>query len=352
MRMITASALTDMTQAILTAEGTPPDIARQVAVSLVTSNLLGHDSHGVLRLARYVNYIRTEMIQPAARPTVAQQSEATAVVDGAWGFGQTIAQFGTSVAAELARAHGVGAVSLTRTNHIGRLGEYAEMLANESLVGMVITSGSAFGGAVSAYGGSQRIFGTNPIAFAVPVDEEFPPLVVDFATSGVAEGKVAVALSKGARLAPGLLLDKDGAPSTSPASFYEGGALIPFGGHKGYGLALMIEILASIMTGVAPGLSAEWTRSSNPTLITAWDPTRFVPLDQFRRQTAELCRYIHNSRPAEGFEQVLLPGEPEARSRAVREREGIPLPDTTWKELSDLASSHGIEVPDLPTAVA
>ena len=339
MPIIQPQPLIDLSKAIFVAAGAPEDIAQVVAASLVKANLLGHDSHGVLRVTRYVDRIRQGGLAPAARPKIGRRSGATAVVDGQWGFGQIGARFGVELAAEIAGTSGVGCVTLSRVNHIGRLGEYAEMLADQGLIGLLFTGASGHSGSVAPFGGRDRIFGTNPLAWAAPVKEGRPPLVVDFATSGTAEGKLAVAVSKGVAVPPGLLLDREGNPSLDPASFYEGGALLPFGGHKGYGLILMVEIMAGALGGLAEG-----GKIGNSTVIVAWSVDAFVPAEQFHDQVETLLQRIKDSRPAPGFAEVLLPGEPEARTLVQRSQEGIPLPEATWQGLANLATELGVAV--------
>jgi len=346
MPTISAQKLIELGQAIFRAAGAPDDIAQLVATSLVQSNLLGHDSHGIMRVLRYVDTIRQGKLQPGARPQLERQSGAMAIVDGGWGFGQVAAQFGAESAVKLARASGVSCVALSRTNHIGRLGEYVELIAARGLVGLALANGLARGGGVVPFGGRERIFGTNPIAWAAPAGPGRPPLVVDFATAATAEGKLAVALSQGQRVGRGLLIDRAGKPSTDPARYYKGGALLPFGGHKGYGLSLMIEIMANLLAGSAPVSSPEYT-PGNAALIMAWSIDAFTPPDRFQRLVAELLQRIKSSAPAPRVEEVLLPGELETRTLAQRSQSGIPIPEPTWQALLKLAGELWVSVSDL-----
>jgi LDH2 family malate/lactate/ureidoglycolate dehydrogenase len=336
---------------LLAAAGAPDDIALPVAESLVQANLLGHGSHGVLRIPRYVAKIRDGQIDPAARPRVLSRAGPIARIDGGWGFGQVTAHFGADLVVELARSNGMGCVALCRTSHVGRLGEYVEKLARGGFVGLMMTSGAPFGGAVAPYGGRERVFGTNPIAVAVPVPEGRSPLVADFATSVVAAGKLHLAVDRGEPVPPGTVIDRDGNPTTDPASFGQGGALLPFGAHKGYGLSFMVEILASVLAGTAPASSPEYTHLANPTLIVAWSVDAFVPPDQFLRHVEALCQRVTASQPLAGFDEVLLPGEPEARALARRSKEGIPVPEGTWLKLLELARELGVtSAPAAPPA--
>jgi LDH2 family malate/lactate/ureidoglycolate dehydrogenase len=342
MLTIQAKDLTQLSQAIFEAAGTPADIAAVVAEALVEANMLGHDSHGVLRVTRYVDMIRRGMIKPDARPTISRQTGAVAIVDGQFGFGQPIARFGTQLAGELAQAHGIGCVALNRTNHIGRLGEYAQMLAGMGMVSLLVTSNTGSSGSVAPFGGRDRIFGTNPLAWSLPVGPDRQPLVVDFATSSAAEGKLAVAVSKGVDVPAGLIVDKDGNPTTDPKQFYDGGALLPFGGHKGYGLLIMVQTMATGLGGLND-LPLPKGAFTNSTLITAWSVEAFIEPEKFGGFVEELIQRIKASRPAPGFADVLLPGEPEANMAAQRSAAGIPIPEATWEGLQALAQELGVK---------
>lgn len=336
--------LTAFCRALFEASGAPPDIAGLVADSLVGADLRGIDSHGVMRTTRYLGRIRDGSLQPAARPSMLRQHGASIVLDGGWGFGQVAARHGARLAIELCREHGLAGVSLSRSHHIGRLGEYAEMLAAAGHVGLVLAAGGERGGSVAVHGSRSRMLGTNPLAIAVPSPLPDLPLVLDFATSTVPEGRVAVARANGTRLPPGCLLDAAGRPSTDPADFYAGGALVPFGGHKGSALMLMIEILATTMAGSAPISSPEY-RMGNPAVIIAWSVDYFTPHSDYHRLVRDLMERIKQSDPAEGFSEVLLPGEIEARRRREREQSSVPVTDGVWEELSRLAAELKVAPP-------
>lgn len=318
--------------------GTPGPIARRVARSLVEANLCGHDSHGVMRVPRYLDYMEQGRVVPAAVPVVRRQSGATALVDGAWGFGQIGARFACRMAMELASIQGMATVALHHVMHVGRLGEYADWLARHGCAALVLVSNGGPANATAPFGGRDRIFGTNPMAFAVPGGTGGRILMVDFATSATAEGKLAMARSRGERVAPGLVVDREGNPTEDPAAYYEGGALLPFGAHKGYGLMTMIEVMARFMTGYLAESAPGFRRGpGNATLIMAWEIERFVDRRIFAREMTAFVRAVSASRPAIGCDEVLLPGEPEARMRARRLREGVPLSDAEWERLQDLA---------------
>src|SRR5689334_20065091 len=249
MPTISEAALRRATEAIVVALGTPVDIALAVVDSLVGANMAGHDSHGVLRLPWYAQFIREGRIVPGARARVASRRGATAQVDGALGWGQPAARLAADTAAELAAEYGVGAVAVLRCNHIGRVGEYVERVAAAGMIGIAFCNASL---SVAPHGAYQRLLGTNPFAWAAPAGPGQPALVLDFATSVVAEGKRRVARAKGEALPPGLVVDSAGHPSTEQADFYAGGALQTLGLHKGSGMSVMIELLARGLAGVDP----------------------------------------------------------------------------------------------------
>jgi uncharacterized oxidoreductase len=338
-----SNELIKITRRIFVAAGTPEDIADIVAGALVKANLIGYDSHGIWRITRYIMRIRNGGLDPAARPEVERQTNSVAVVNGNWGFGQLGARLAVEYVSRLAPKCGVACVALHRTNHIGRVGEYAEMLASEGLISMVLTSVAGQDRQVAPYGGRERIFGTNPMAWALPVRVSRPPLVVDFATAATAEGKLAVAMSRGEQVEPGLVLDRYGNPSTEPNSFFDGGTLLPFGGHKGYGLTLMIQLMTNVLTDYENG-SYRDSRFKNPSLFTAWSVEAFMALEQFVELVEDWLQYIKRSKTAKGFDEILLPGEPEARIFAKRSKEGIDIPEPTWREIEAIAGELGISI--------
>ena len=337
---IQAEQLTRLCRDIFAAAGAPKDIASAVAASLVRTNLFGHDSHGVLRVKQYVSMIRSGMIKPSARPSVKRRFGATAMTEGGYGFGQIGARFTAELAIDLARQHGISAVTLGKNTHIGRLGEYTQLIAAAGLIGICFTSGTMFRGWVTPYGGRERVFGTNPISFAVPCGEA-GTLLLDFATAGVAHGKIVLARAKGAPAPSGMMLDKRGRPTTDASILDDGAVLLPMGLHKGSGLALMMEIIPTLLAGHRPITSDEF-HFGNPTLMMALDPRAFDEDTDFRRHVDALSQRVKSTAPAAGFDEVLLPGEPEARSYRERATNGIPLPDAVWRDLRSLAEEQNL----------
>lgn len=329
-----ADKLRLVSERILQSSGAPPEAARIVSDALVDANLVGHDSHGVIRLMSYVDFVRRGQIKPTALPGITKQSGAIAQIDAEWGWGQVAAQLATQTAIDLARQYGVATVTIDRCNHIGRLGEYVEAVTKSDMIGLALCNSDP---SVAPFGGFMRIMGTNPVAWAVPRALRSEPLFSDFATAGVAEGKLRVARAKGERVADGLVVDKNGQPSNEPDAFYDGGALLPFGGHKGYGLGIMVEMLGGILSGMASSVQPEHF-AINGTLFIVLNIAAFMPIEQFIHQVEAFCARVKASPPAIGFTEVLLPGEPEFRARKERLVSGISIPDTTWGELESLAA--------------
>lgn len=341
-------------QEIFKAAGATESNARRVTESLVDSNLAGHDSHGVQRIPQYVDAIESKHLDPAADPVVVNDTASYSLVDGMWTFGQVSAALCMRKAIAGAKEQGIAASALIRAYHIGRLGEYSEMAQEAGMIGMIVAGG--FGGVggstttgVAPFGGAGLAFGTNPISFGIPGGEQ-PGVMVDFATSAVAGGKISLARAKGTQLPPGCIVDKDGNPTTDPNDFYNGGLLVTFGGHKGYGLATVIELLGQAMTGADKfgdevGGGGTYTKSGS--LFIAMNPGMFRPVDEFKATTDTTLARIKNVRPAPGFSEVLLPGEPERRSKAQRRQEGIPLPDSTWQTVLKIGDKYGVNIPAL-----
>jgi LDH2 family malate/lactate/ureidoglycolate dehydrogenase len=319
-----------MTATIFQAAGATPAIAAAVADALVLANLAGHDSHGVIRIPAYVAQIAAGRLDPAAEPALVSRRAATALVDGRHGFGQVAARFATDQAVALAKEYGAAAAGVVHCNHVGRLGEYPERAARQGVLLFATCGSVGESGTAAPFGGRRGVLGTNPIAIGLPAGER-PPLIVDFATTVVAEGKVQVARAKGATLPPGALLDKHGRPTTDPNDLYDGGTMLTFGGHKGFGLALAAAVLSQGLTG-----------SRGSFFLWAVDTGAFTPVADYGRRVDWMIAQVKAVPPAAGFSEVLVPGEPEQRERARREAEGIPVPEATWEAIARTAAELGV----------
>lgn len=337
-----AAALHRLTVDIFRTAGAPDDLADQVADVLVDNHLAGHDSHGILRIPEYVRGIRAGEIVPMARPEILEQTATTALVSGNWAFGQVAAIFAADLAIEIALRERVACVSVVRANHTGRLAAFTQRAAARGAVMfMAIGTVSHTDVLTAPYGGAAPALGTNPISVALP-NADGPPIILDFATSAIAAGKIKAAQARHEPLPPGAVLARDGRPTTDPEDFFQGGFLLPFGGHKGYALAVIAELLSGPLAA-ADAYPGPVPRSG--IFILALDAAAFRPLDEYRRALAPTLARITGVPPAPGFEEVLLPGEPEARTRRQREREGIPIPEDTWSAVSAVATGLGVSVP-------
>ncbi|KYH36205.1 MAG: malate/lactate dehydrogenase [Candidatus Bathyarchaeota archaeon B23] len=336
---VPADALVELGTAIFTSLGAAREKARFVAETIVEANLTGHDSHGVVAYLTYTERIKGGYIDVEAAPTVVEETATTALVDGRWSFGQLTAMKAMEVAVEKAERSHISAVAAYRCNHIGRVGYYTAWAAERGLVAlMFVNVGHPV---VTVYGGRGRVLGTNPLSIAIPTGGE--PFLLDYATSVVAHGKVRQALLKGRRIPRGWIRDKDGGETDDPAALDAGGWLLPFGGHKGYCLQLVNELLGAALTGSRSGLDPEEEPpSTNGVFIIALDPDAFVGLEAFRERCEAILRGVKRCEAEAGM-RVMIPGEPEWETRRRRMRGGVPLPEALWSRLVDLAGELGVD---------
>ena len=346
-----APTLLDFATRLFLAVGVPDEDAKVVARNLIGANLRGHDSHGVLRLPQYVDFLRNGDYRVGVDLKVENESEGVIVVDGQWGLGQVQAH--RLVDRVIAKAKGLGLAAGTGRNfgHIGRLGEYAEKAAAEGLILIATVNNNGAGQRVAPPGGIAGRIGTNPLCVAVPTDTD--PVVLDFGTSVAAEGKVRVHYFNDKKPVPeGWLLDAKGQPTTDPSVLYEPplGSILPMGGsqaYKGFGLGLVLDMLSGGLTGGKsshPGASAA---KGNNVVFLALDPARFAGLDALIGESGGLSRYVRATPTADGVAAILLPGDPERLMLEFRSIEGIPLEEGHWSKLAELAGSLGVAVPEL-----
>ena len=329
------------------AAGTPEGNATRVATSLVKANLVGHDSHGVIRVPQYVAAIREGRIDPAATPVVERETACTALVDGNWGWGQVAGWEATWLAIAKARECGLAAVALHRSNHVGRVGEYAEEIARQEMIGLITVNNHGGAPQVAPFGGRERRLSSNPIAFAAPTSGDL--ILVDMTSAVVAEGKVRVLRNEGKRAPEGWLIDAEGNPTTDPGVLYADppGALLPLGGllgHKGYGLGVMIDILSGALSGGGCS-SLKAARVGNAAFIEAVRVDAFTSRERYYGEVDGLVQSLKSCRPAAGFSEVLVPGEPERRAEKARRANGIDIDEETWHQLTETALSLNVAVP-------
>lgn len=350
-----AKALEAWATRFLGAMGAPADIATEVGRHLVGSNLAGHDSHGVMRLAQYKAEADAGTLRPDARPELLRENGACAIVDAGRGFGHFATKMAMNWCLDRAPRTGIASAAVRHSTHIGRLGEYVERAAAQGMVGIVTVGMAGPGsGAMAPFGGRDRFLGTNPWAIGVPAPGR-TNFVMDFATTTVAEGKVRVARAKGAQVAPGILLDPDGEPAIDPEQFYAGGTLTPLGGrlagHKGYGLSFASALVGALaMVGDDDPTSAG-NRSGEPggiagVFVIAIDPDWFGGRDQYGAMVRDVLDSADAAEPGPGIERVLVPGEPESISRERRLREGVTIAEATWAELAEASAAVGVGMPN------
>lgn len=319
----------------------PDDEAKTVMELLVKANLAGHDSHGVIRVVQYAESIRKGKIVPGVPIEVVRETPSSALLNGNWGFGQVIGVKAMNMAIEKARKSTVSVVCVYNCNHVGRLADYTMMAAENGMIGMAMANANK---CVAPYGGVERMLSTGPISYAFPADKEIP-FVLDIATSIRAEGKVRVALHKGERLPHKWIIDKNGKLSNIPSDLYAGGALLPFGGevgYKGFGLGLVTDVLGGILSKSGP--AHREGKRGNGLFMEAINMESFMPHDQFREEIDQLIRAMKNSKPMTGFKEITIPGEPEYRTEQKRLKEGIYIPEKTWKEIAKTAKTLKVNI--------
>jgi len=306
--------------------GTPAAPAHDVAESLVQANMVGHESHGVVRLLEYTSFVERGVLDPAAQPQVVHRSGAVTVVDGNHGWGQVAARFTADQAARAAHEYGVGTAVLRNGNHIGRIGEYVERMAADGIASIIFCNADP---TVAPFGGKERMLGTNPFATGIPVQDEHP-FVMDIATATVAEGKLRVARAAGLAIEPGAVIDADGHDTTDPNAFYDGGALRTFGGHKGYALSAFIELLGGALSGNHPSVTSRY-REGNGVVMIGIDPGAFAAED-FAVDVSETVHALRASAPARPGTSGSRPGDIEAALRSERSEE-VPVNDNIWADV-------------------
>ena len=350
---IDAGQLREAVGAIFVAAGCDEAEGTRIARYLVEANLTGHDSHGVIRVPRYVHWLQIGTVQAGRRVKTVMDAGPVAVLDGDHGFGQSIGEQAMTLAAGKAREYGVAVVGLRNAGHLGRIGDWAERAAAEGLISIHFVNTSGLGMLVAPFGGTERRMSTNPICIGVPMPEG-PPVVLDCATSIVAEGKVLVALNGGKPLPDDVLIDRDGTLTADPRAIYgaldgtqphdqrTGSAAVrAMGEHKGSGISIMCELLAGALTGGGCGQSGHKTLENNMLSILL-DPARFGTQDLMDPELGRYVAFVRSARAAPGHERVRLPGEPEDEMRARRGAHGIPLPRRVRTSIALTATSLGL----------
>jgi uncharacterized oxidoreductase len=349
-RTLAADALQDSVARILAGAGSAQGEAEQVAANLVMANLSGHDSHGVGMVPRYVDAVGEGGLVPNASVKVNLDAGSLLALDGQRGYGQVIGVQAMELGIARAEQQGSCIVSLANSHHLGRIGHFAEMAVARGLVALHFVNVLSRP-TVAPWGGGDGRFGTNPCCIGIPLPEA-EPFILDFATSRVAQGKMRVAHNKGERVPPGYLIDEHGAPTDDPGVVVVPqsnglfGALMTFGEHKGYGMAVACELLGGALTG-----GGTWHRPAdtartvlNGMLAVLIDPARLGTQASFRQEARAFIEWLRQSPPGAGFDGVQIAGEPERKARAVRRQAGIEMDDATWGEIVAAGRKVGVPV--------
>jgi len=329
---------------LFTAAGAGAYQTQLVVGSLIKSSLMGHDSHGVLRIPEYLAFVADGSIVVDAPLAVERTGPTTAVVDCGRGFGAVGAEKAIREGIEIARGQRTACVITRRCNHVGRLGAWVQLAADEGMLALATCNSPIHGHCVLPWGGREGRLATNPIAYAVPTGAD--PVVADFSTSIAPEGKIRFYRNERKTVPDGWIVDASGKPTNDPNAFYgpPRGGILPLGagaGHKGFALGLLVEILGSALGGIS---SQDPERFGNGVCFFVVDPSTFCPLEQFRRLMDETVAYIKSSPPAPGFDEVLVPGELEFRTLRQRQKDGIPVDAATLQAMREHGARLGVNL--------
>ncbi|WP_435017158.1 Ldh family oxidoreductase [Tundrisphaera sp. TA3] len=350
MPTIHAPILRDLAVRLFEAAGVPGGEATIVADHLVGANLRGHDSHGVMRIAQYIDFLNKGTYKPGVELRIKSEAPGVVVADGQMGLGPVQAHRLLALVIPKARELGVASGVMTSVGHIGRLGEYAEKAAEQGLILIASVNNNGAGQRVAPPGGLAGRLGTNPLCAAVPTEGN--PVVLDFGTSAVAEGKVRGYYFNDRKPVPeGWLLDTHGQPTTDPSVLYEApmGSIRPMGGdqaYKGFGLALVLDMLTGGLSGGRSSYPGAGAANSNNVVFIVLDPARFAGSEALVREASGVARYVRETPRAEGVSAVLLPGDPERNMLEYRTIQGIPLETGHWARLAEVATNLGVALPD------
>jgi len=342
--ILSATQLESIIKAIFASAGCNPTEAHVIARRLVDADLVGHHSHGALRVPLYMKWVRSGIVIPNQTIQTVVENDVLAIVDGQFGFGQAIGEQAMELAIRKSKKFGIAFVGLRNSGHLGRIGDWAEMATTAGCVSLHFVNTNGFSILVAPYGGSEARLSANPIAAGVP-RRNAAPIILDISTCIIPEGKINVALNKGSQIPVGCALDASGRPTTDPRAFFgpPRGALLPFGGHKGYGLSLIVEVLAGALC--AAGCSnPSAKRMANNMLSIVFDPSQVQSVDAFHNEFERFIEYVKSSRTIAPGGEILIPGEIEARRRAEGLMRGIELDETTWKNLEQVARDSGVRV--------
>jgi len=344
--LIDHQSLRRLTTDMLAAMGSAPEEARIVSDHLVEANLKGHPSHGVGMMPAYVQNWRDGNLRPNQHVRLVQRQGTMAVFDGQMGFGQVVAREAMQWAIDTAHEAGSAIYTLRDAQHIGRVGTYAEQAVAAGLISLHFVNAVSGVPRVAPFGGSDGRVSTEPVCIGIPTVDASEPVILDFATSQVALGKVRVAYKAGKEMEPGTLIDHRGQPTQSPSVIYEPplGAVLPMGRHKGSGLALICSLLGGALSGggtIQPGTRRD-RGIVNGMFCVTFDPGRLIDLAAFREEAATFMAHVKGSPPADPAQPVMTAGEPERVHRAKALARGIELDEGSWGDISAAAAGLGV----------
>jgi len=341
--------LTKFVTEIFKAVGVPEEKAKITAGNLVRADMRGIRTHGVNRLSMYINLINRGVINPKSEAKIVRETPTTALIDGNMGLGQVICKEAVELAVKKAKENGVSAVGVINCLHVGHLQDYTRLIAERGMIGIMCVNTWK---AVAPYGGKDKVLGTNPMSVAIPAGEE-DPIVVDFATSATTGGYIVYKLKKGEKMPEGLVIDSSGNPTTEPKDLFRDtslpikwgdnfiGAILPAARHKGYALALIVDVLAGALTGGK--VDGEVAEGENCVFIQAINPDAFVSREEFERRVDKLIRACKSSSPRPGFDKVRIPGEPESEAEKKSLELGVQIDEELLNELVALGKRYGVD---------
>jgi LDH2 family malate/lactate/ureidoglycolate dehydrogenase len=343
---VKAEDLFDFCLNVLKCVGVKEDDAKIIADNLILANLRGVDSHGIARLPIYVERVIRGYIKPQGPIEIVREQGATALIDAHNNFGQVAAMYTTNLAAEKARRLGVSSVGVRNANHFGMAAYYALKLTQHKLIGIVLSNGPP---AIAPWGGKKPMIGTNPLCIGFPMGKGENSIILDMAISAVARGKIRLAALKGEKIPEGWAFDENGNPTTDPAVALKG-TLAPVGGPKGYGLALILDLLCGLVTGSSylqnvKALDDFSGPSGTGFFIEAIDVEAFIPYREYEEKIAEYVKAVKSCPKREGVNEIFLPGEIEKREMERRTKFGVPLDNEVLESLKKLAERFDVKAP-------
>ena len=351
--IFSADELSGISRTLFRAAGATEHEAKIVTDELIESNLMGIDSHGIMRIAQYLNQIGEGQIKPAAPIETVFETDNSAIVDCNSNFGMVCAEKMTRIVIEKAKNNGVAIAASRHCNHVGRLGSYTQKIAEEGFFGFAAVNSSRHGHFVAPFGGAEGRLATNPLSYAVPTSGD--PILLDMSTSMMAEGKIRIMLQQGKKLPDMCVLDAEGNFTDDPAKFYgpPKGTILPLGGtmgYKGFGLGLLVEILGSAISGVMLTPDGEKDKYINGLFMLAINPGIFGTPNEFASHIDMLKNYILSSKPQAGTEGVVMPGELDFKTKRRRAANGIPVEEITWRSIVEAGKIFGVDAEELRKA--